>query len=78
MVAVLPSLAKMAAENLLCLKILQGSIESTSGDIKIPDNVRIGYVPQVIERFEDLSGGQRLNKAFTQALTVDPNIFAAG
>lgn len=56
------------------LKILQGSIESTSGDIKIPDNVRIGYVPQVIERFEDLSGGQRLNKALTQALSFDPNI----
>lgn len=56
------------------LKILQGSLDATDGNIKIPDNVRIGYVPQVIERFEDLSGGQRLNKAFTQALGVDPNI----
>lgn len=56
------------------LKILQGSLEPTSGGIKIPNNVRAGYVPQVIERFEDLSGGQRLNKAFTQALSINPNV----
>lgn len=56
------------------LKILQGSVEATSGGIKIPENVRTGYVPQVIERFEDLSGGQRLNKALTHALSVDANV----
>jgi len=56
------------------LKILQGSVESTSGGIKIPDNVRIGHVPQVIDSFVHLSGGQRLNKALTQALSVSPNV----
>lgn len=56
------------------LKILQLSIAATSGSIKIPDNVRIGYVPQVIDSFEHLSGSQRLNKALSGALSVDPNI----
>lgn len=33
-----------------------------------------GYVPQVIVDYTDLSGGQRLNKAVTEALSLDPNI----
>lgn len=56
------------------LKILQGRVAPSSGTIKIPDNVCTGYVPQVIEQFESLSGGQRFKKAFTQALSVDPNL----
>lgn len=34
----------------------------------------VGYVPQVIIDHTDLSGGQRLNKAMTEALSLDPNI----
>jgi len=34
----------------------------------------VGYVPQVIIDHTDLSGGQRLNKAVTEALSLDPNI----
>jgi ATPase subunit of ABC transporter with duplicated ATPase domains len=33
-----------------------------------------GYVPQVIIDHTDLSGGQRLNKAVTEALSLDPNV----
>jgi ATPase subunit of ABC transporter with duplicated ATPase domains len=56
------------------LKILQGSFKATSGEIKIPEDVVLGYVPQVIDEFDHLSGGQRLNKAITQALSVQPNL----
>jgi len=56
------------------LKILQGILLPTSGIIKIPENVVFGYVPQVVEQFENLSGGQRLNEALTEALSVDPNV----
>lgn len=56
------------------LKILQGSVTSTTGRIIIPDNVCMGYVPQVIEFYNELSGGQRVNKALTQALSIDPNV----
>jgi len=38
------------------------------------DNALVGYVPQIINDNADLSGGQRLNKAITKALSVDPDI----
>src|SRR4051812_25913389 len=55
------------------LQILQGNITS-SGVVTMPHNVRTGYVPQVIEHFETLSGGQRFNRVLTQALSIDPNL----
>jgi len=59
------------------LKILQGLIEPTDGIIKLPKEVQIGYVPQIIEETQEiatLSGGQRVNKALTKALSISPNI----
>ena len=56
------------------LKMLQGIVPPTSGVIKIPEDVVFGYVPQVVEQFERLSGGQRLNEALTEALSVDPTV----
>lgn len=38
------------------------------------EDVVVGYVPQVIIEHTDLSGGQRLNKAVTEALSLDPNV----
>ena len=38
------------------------------------EDVIVGYVPQVIVDHTDLSGGQRLNKAVTEALSLDPNL----
>ena len=38
------------------------------------EDVIVGYVPQVIVDHADLSGGQRLNKAVTEALSLDPNV----
>ncbi|MDR0715613.1 MAG: ATP-binding cassette domain-containing protein [Puniceicoccales bacterium] len=58
----------------MLLKILRGSFEPYRGSVTIPENAVIGYVPQIVEDFETLSGGQRLNKSLTQALSADPNI----
>jgi ATPase subunit of ABC transporter with duplicated ATPase domains len=41
--------------------------------VKSP-NITIGYVPQIIENFIDLSGGERFNAVFTQALIHNPDI----
>ena len=41
--------------------------------VKSP-NITIGYVPQIIEEFIDLSGGQRFNTALTEALSKNPDI----
>lgn len=56
------------------LKCLQDTMRPTSGLIQLPQNTRIGYVPQIIENDTSLSGGQRFNKAVTRALSLDPNI----
>ena len=34
----------------------------------------VGYVPQIIENFHDLSRGQRFNKALTEAITLSPDL----
>lgn len=56
------------------LKMLQGQIEPTSGKIQLPTTVVFGYVPQIIDAYPTLSGGQRLNQALTEALSCDPNV----
>ncbi len=38
------------------------------------EDVVVDYVPQVIIDHTDLSSGQRLNKAVTEALSLDPNV----
>lgn len=56
------------------LKILYGECTATEGEIIRPSDVSFAYVPQIIEDFNDLSGGQRLNKALTQAISLQPNV----
>ncbi len=56
------------------LKIMQGTIEPTSGNINVPKEVVFGYVPQVIEAFDSYSGGQRFNQSLTKALSLNPNV----
>lgn len=56
------------------LKILSGAFEATSGEIQIPGDVCTGYVPQVIEDFEVLSGGERINAKLTESLSQRPNL----
>jgi ATPase subunit of ABC transporter with duplicated ATPase domains len=56
------------------LKIIQNSQNPTSGSVNIPANVTFGYVPQIIGDFAELSGGQKLQKALSQALALNPNV----
>lgn len=56
------------------LKILLETAEPTYGDVNIPEGVDIGYVPQIIEDFEDRSGGQRFNKSLNEALSLSPSV----
>lgn len=56
------------------LKMLQGIIKLQEGRVIIPDDMTIGYVPQIIEEFLELSGGQRLNKALSQAIGLNPDL----
>lgn len=56
------------------LKTLQGQFEPQSGSVHVSNGTIFGYVSQVICEFESLSGGQRLNKAFTNAFSLNPNL----
>lgn len=56
------------------LQMMQGLTEPTDGELIIPQDAVIGYVPQLIEQFNALSGGQRFNEQLTQALAAAPNI----
>lgn len=56
------------------LKMLQALVEPSEGSIYIPNDVHLAYVPQVIDEFDALSGGQRFNAALTQALSQKPNV----
>ncbi|HVV68602.1 MAG TPA: ATP-binding cassette domain-containing protein [Gammaproteobacteria bacterium] len=60
---------KSSLLNLLC-----GTIAATSGQIIIPEDVSIGYIAQVIKDFSIQSGGERVNSALTEALSLNPNI----
>ncbi|MEI6791462.1 MAG: ATP-binding cassette domain-containing protein, partial [Myxococcaceae bacterium] len=40
----------------------------------VPPEITVGYVPQLILDFDDLSGGQRFNKALTKALSKQPDL----
>ncbi|OGV26468.1 MAG: antibiotic ABC transporter ATP-binding protein [Legionellales bacterium RIFCSPHIGHO2_12_FULL_37_14] len=56
------------------LRMLQGLIEPTDGELVIPHDLIMGYVPQLIDELEILSGGQRFNEKLTQAMAGFPNI----
>jgi ATPase subunit of ABC transporter with duplicated ATPase domains len=56
------------------LKMLLGRFEPSEGEIKVPDDTLFGYVPQVIGNYDSLSGGERLNRVLSEALTKDPNV----
>lgn len=56
------------------LKLLQGLLKPSSGELRVSADVRFAYVPQVIEEYNCLSGGQRFNKLLTTALASDPDV----
>lgn len=56
------------------LKMLYGSLRPTEGEIKFPQEVNPGYLPQIIGDYQGLSGGQRLNHFLTKLLAANPNL----
>ncbi len=56
------------------IKILAGIIESSEGNIIVSDDINIGYVPQLIDDNEMLSGGQKFNQRLSKALALHPNL----
>ncbi|MFN7038494.1 MAG: ATP-binding cassette domain-containing protein [Alphaproteobacteria bacterium] len=56
------------------LKMIAGYFELSVGSISCTSDIVTGYVPQIIEDHTDLSGGERLNSAVTEALSFDPNV----
>lgn len=56
------------------LRLIQNHIKPTDGEIIIPHDLVMGCVPQLIDEFESLSGGQRFNAKLTEALACSPTI----
>jgi ATPase subunit of ABC transporter with duplicated ATPase domains len=56
------------------LKSLMGVVDAYAGRVIVPLDVRMSYVPQVIDTDLAQSGGQRFNHALTQALAISPNV----
>ncbi|MCL2888647.1 MAG: ATP-binding cassette domain-containing protein [Elusimicrobia bacterium] len=44
------------------------------GEIAVPPGAVVSYVPQTVTEHDDLSGGQRFNKALSSALAAAPDI----
>jgi ATPase subunit of ABC transporter with duplicated ATPase domains len=55
------------------LKMLAGRGDPTAGHITRPPSLSVGYVPQVVEDFPHLSGGQRINQCLSAALAGHPD-----
>ncbi|MCF6808228.1 ATP-binding cassette domain-containing protein [Thiotrichales bacterium 19S9-12] len=56
------------------LNILCGKLINFDGELAMPDDVCIGHTEQTIGHYHNLSGGQRFNKALSEALSLSPNL----
>lgn len=56
------------------LQMFAGLATAVDGCLDMPKTLRVGYVPQIIDAFDSLSGGQRFNKAFSEAVALDPDL----
>lgn len=56
------------------IKMLAGQMHPSEGHILYPEHMRIGYVPQLIDDHSTLSGGERFQKALTEALAQKPDL----
>ncbi len=56
--------------------LIQAIVNHTdySSQISLPEDVVLAYVPQLIHDLPELSGGQRFNQKFSQALSIKPNL----
>lgn len=56
------------------LKIIQKIVEPTYGQVNVSPETIFGYVPQIVIGYQELSGGQRFNKALSSSLSMDPDV----
>jgi ATPase subunit of ABC transporter with duplicated ATPase domains len=56
------------------LGVLRGTIKATQGNVRKPSDCILGYVPQIVDDYDSLSGGQRFNEALTDALCLNPDV----
>lgn len=56
------------------LKMIMGEIDSSAGEVSDLSRLNIGYVPQTIESYKDMSGGERFNRVLSEALSNNPDI----
>lgn len=56
------------------LKAIAGQTSICEGRIEVPPESNIGYVEQIPEGFEGLSGAQRFNAALSKALSSSPDV----
>ena len=54
------------------MNILQNKVASTEGEVIVPHDVQIAYVPQHING--EASGGERFNLALSEALSIYPDV----
>ncbi|GHT25245.1 hypothetical protein AGMMS49953_09750 [Endomicrobiia bacterium] len=55
------------------LKIIKGDLPASEGEIQ-NKNVSFGYVPQLIYKYENLSGSEKFNRALSVAFSNHPDI----
>lgn len=56
------------------LNILRQKLSPSGGEVIIPEDLCISYVEQTVNNFNNLSGGQRLNKRISKALAQLPDL----
>lgn len=56
------------------LKIIAKQLEPHEGRIIIPKNSYVGYLPQIIDSYDSISGGERFNKELTKILSNNHNV----
>lgn len=56
------------------VKAIAGCENILDGEIIVPGNIVMGYVPQTIENYPQLSGGERFNKELSLALSKNPDL----
>jgi ATPase subunit of ABC transporter with duplicated ATPase domains len=56
------------------LKIIKGMLPPTEGAVIADRDTAIAYVPQTVQEYNDLSGGERFNRTLTAALAQKPDI----
>ncbi len=56
------------------LKIISGAFPPPEGEIINNENISFGYVPQLIYEYENLSGGEKFNKALSAAFSMRTDV----